>query len=413
MKTNNLLIAATLLVASTALSNPLVTSIIKTADMITLEWDRPTPSFIVEQSQSLVDWNDSALICATSTGTVSSSVQFHIDDMDAMFFKPHFGTAVDPFPDASLWEAVVGARMYTTGGTNQVYDIDFIGITNLTARNKPLSDCTGLEQLPDLAYVAFHNTQITNAASLTNAITVTHLYLFGNPILDVAPLGSMTNLVYLNLDLTSVTNILPLASLPHLSRLDIVYTPLDNFATLSAFTNLTSLEVAHDSITNADFLSSLISLTYLQLGGAYLTGLQDISGLSPLTALRELDLRYNNLSDLSPLARLTLMEDLNLVGNSNVSNISCVNNMPALANIKVSGSQVSDLTPLSSLTNLTYVYLPNNHITDLTPLISNASSGGLGSGDSVYISGNPLSPFAQTNQIPELTNTYGVTVYWP
>jgi hypothetical protein len=36
--------------------------------------------------------------------------------------------------------------------------------------------------------------------------------------------------------------------------------------------------------------------------------------------------------------------------------------------------------------------------------------GGLGAGDAVYLTGNPLSLFAITNQIPLLRDTYGVYV---
>lgn len=39
--------------------------------------------------------------------------------------------------------------------------------------------------------------------------------------------------------------------------------------------------------------------------------------------------------------------------------------------------------------------------------------GGLGTGDYVYVTGNPLSLDARTNQIPRLRNVYGVTVIGP
>ncbi|MEK7677470.1 MAG: hypothetical protein AAB676_16710 [Verrucomicrobiota bacterium] len=65
------------------------------------------------------------------------------------------------------------------------------------------------------------------------------------------------------------------------------------------------------------------------------------------------------------------------------------------------------------MTNLTSLELQNNFITDLAPLFTNTTQNGFGAGDQVFLSGNPLSSFARTNQIPALRNTYGVAVPWP
>lgn len=62
---------------------------------------------------------------------------------------------------------------------------------------------------------------------------------------------------------------------------------------------------------------------------------------------------------------------------------------------------------------MTSLNLMDSQITDLAPLLTNAAARGLGPGDQVWLGGNPLSKFAQTNQIPILRNTYGVSVYWP
>ena len=127
MTRKHLLIASMLLAASIARSSPLVTHITKSGDTITLEWDAPAPSFIVEQSPSLVNWADSAQICATSTGDVSYSAQFAIEDASCMFFKTKFGVLLPPFPDPVFWQEVLNARTYTTGPSDTVYDIDFTG----------------------------------------------------------------------------------------------------------------------------------------------------------------------------------------------------------------------------------------------------------------------------------------------
>ncbi len=401
-----------LLSASIAQSSPLVTTITKSDNTITLEWNTPAPSFIVEQSESLMNWDDSAQVCAVSAGDMTDAVQFESEDANRMFFKSKFGVLLTQFPDPEFWQEVLEARTYSTGPVDTVYDIDFTGVVDLVISNNQVFNCSGIEQLPDVRRVAFAYTQISDLTPVAAAMNLTFLQIYDSPLSDLTPIVNMPNLETLLLQSTQVSNLLPLLSLPKLKSLSVGDCPLADFTTISQFSNLTTLGFAHDSITNADFLSGMSSLTELSLSGSYLDSLQDISGLSALTGLRKLDLRYNNISDISSLTTLTLLEDINLVGNQNISNISCVANMLGLLELKISGTQVSDLTALQQLTNLTWVYLPNNQITDLAPLITNASLGGLGEGDSVYLKGNPLSTHAQTNQIPELRNTYNVEVNW-
>jgi hypothetical protein len=80
-------------------------------------------------------------------------------------------------------------------------------------------------------------------------------------------------------------------------------------------------------------------------------------------------------------------------------NLYCHNN--TLTNLNVSGA--IRLISLDCRTNL---------LTDLSSIVSNAAQGGRGYMFEVYLSGNPLSSFAQTNQIPYLRSK-GVTVVWP
>lgn len=55
-------------------------------------------------------------------------------------------------------------------------------------------------------------------------------------------------------------------------------------------------------------------------------------------------------------------------------------------------NQIVDITPLHQLDKLQRLNLNSNRIEDLTPLIANP---GLGSGDEVYLDGNPLSAQAR------------------
>jgi len=55
-----------------------------------------------------------------------------------------------------------------------------------------------------------------------------------------------------------------------------------------------------------------------------------------------------------------------------------------------------------------WLYLHNNLIADIYPLVGN---GGLGTGDRVYLGGNPLSEDSINTYIPELV-ARGVVVYF-
>ena len=92
--------------------------------------------------------------------------------------------------------------------------------------------------------------------------------------------------------------------------------------------------------------------------------------------LQELRLSHNQIADVTPLANLKSLQELELWDN-----------------------QITDVTPLANLTSLKWLWLSSNQIEDLAPLVANT---GLGEGDRVYLSGNPLSTQALTEQIPAL-----------
>ena len=87
-------------------------------------------------------------------------------------------------------------------------------------------------------------------------------------------------------------------------------------------------------------------------------------------------LSYNQIVDVSPLAHLTNLQELWIWDN-----------------------QVADVSPLVHLTNLQRLELNENQINNIDPLVANT---GLGNGDLVNLSNNPLSAQARTEQIPVL-----------
>jgi len=119
----------------------------------------------------------------------------------------------------------------------------------------------------------------------------------------------------------------------------------------------------------------------------------NLAGLEYCTGLQGLWLAYNNISDLGPLAGLTGLQTLVLNYNA-----------------------ISDVGPLENLMNLSFLSLEWNNITKLGlgsfgvddwGLIANE---GLGTGDSLYLDGNPLVAWALCEEAPVLEDR-DVTVY--
>jgi Leucine-rich repeat (LRR) protein len=109
--------------------------------------------------------------------------------------------------------------------------------------------------------------------------------------------------------------------------------------------------------------TDLVGVGFTSLRAASLHN-QNLSGLEYCTDLTHLELYGNNISDISVLASLTKLRDIYLWNN-----------------------QIVDITPLTDLVQLKYVFLYNNLIQDILPLFLNT---GLGAGDIVNLSGNPL-----------------------
>ncbi len=149
---------------------------------------------------------------------------------------------------------------------------------------------------------------------------------------------------------------------------------------------LTTLEAQHAGISDLTGLEFATNLTWLDLYSNHLT---NISALSGLTNLR--DLFFGSISDISALSGLTFLTQLRIDGIDGID-----------------GNKLTDISALSGLTNLTDLWLSNNSITDISPLVANT---GLGSGDEVSLSNNPLSKTSLNTHIPALESR-GVTVHY-
>ncbi len=362
---------------------------------------------------------------------------------DFLIFTASFGKEVSPpdgatqvaIPDTNL--RVVIADSLGKASDAPITQAEMATLTRLAASNKNIRDLTGLEFATNLtaldlggAFVGgewVNSNEISNLSPLSNLTSLETLVLENNSISDVTPLSNMTRLIRLDLSSNNISNVTPLSNLTSLEWLWLNNNSISNltgleFATnltvldlggayvggewvnsneisnLSPLSNLTSLErlyLDNNSISDVTPLSNLIRLIRLYLDS---NNISNVTPLSNMTSLERLVLGNNSISNVTPLSNLTSLEWLGLDSNS-ISNVTPLSNLTSLEWLGLGNNSISNVTPLSNMTSLERLWLNNNSISDLAPLVANT---GLGSGDKVDVSNNPLSATSINIHIPAL-----------
>ena len=195
--------------------------------------------------------------------------------------------------------------------------------------------------------------------------------------------AEMVGLTFLLAPGRGISSLVGLECATALEQLYLGHSQISDISPLSGLTALERLYLDNNQISDISPLSGLTALELLGLGQNQIS---DISPLSGLTALQSLNLGQNSISDASPLSGLTALEWLNLSQNS-ISDASPLSGLTALEWLNLSQNSISDASPLSGLTALEWLSLDNNQISNIRPLVSNA---GLGGGDFLWLSDNPL-----------------------
>ena len=247
-----------------------------------------------------------------------------------------------------------------------LYDGDLGSITHLEEQNRRVFSLEGIQHLSGLRSLrlgSFEGNDLGPLANLTNlgSLSLGQGVWDGGGIEDVTPLENLTNMTHLKLYRNKISDIRPLEKMTNLDLLDLHNNQVTTLAPLANMANLRWLGMDHNKIS-------------------------DIGGLENLTKLRTVFLTQNQIKDLSPLE--------NLIG---------------LWTIILSWNQIEDVTPLENLINLSTIGLENNRIEDISPLVANA---GLGEGDSVYLSYNPLNNQALIEHISALRARGTRVRYW-
>jgi len=183
---------------------------------------------------------------------------------------------------------------------------------------------------------------------------------------------------------------------------------IENISGLEYCRNLTGLylgsrtvsdlrAIYKNSISDLKPIENLTNLTDLNLSGNQLDD-SDLVYLENLTNLTWLGLGGNRISDISPLANLIQLITLYL-DNNQISDITPLADLSKLEHLGVDYNQISDISPLANLIQLITLHLNGNQISDISPLLDNS---GIGSGDEINLTGNPLNVVSCNSYIPQL-----------
>ena len=284
-------------------------------------------------------------------------------------------------------------------GDNLISDIvplsNLTNLTKLYLSDNLISNVSALSRMTNLNYLRLSDNLISDIVPLPDLTNLTELYIDNNLISDIVPLSNLTNLTHLFLYYNAISDISALSNLTNLTYLWLHSNLISDVSALSGLTNLTSLLLFKNSISDVSALSNLTNLTDLSLSS---NPISDVSALSGLTNLISLSLNYNLISDVSALSNLTNLAYLHVFNNS-ISDVSALSNLTNLTSLYLHNNAISDISALSNLTNLGILLLYNNSISDIAPLVANT---GLGRGDEVDVSLNPLSATSINTHIPAL-----------
>ncbi len=129
---------------------------------------------------------------------------------------PPTDTTLVTLPDLSLEAAIREAINKPEG---PIFMSDLKSLTMLEARERGISDLTGLEYCVNLEYLELWYNNISDLSPLADLTTLDYLFLTSNNISDISPLAGLTNLDYLYLNSNNISDISPLAGLTNLDYL--------------------------------------------------------------------------------------------------------------------------------------------------------------------------------------------------
>ena len=227
---------------------------------------------------SLYDGTKSSytVIVTVSDGSLTDTITVTINVTDAA--EPLTATTAIDIPDPNLRAKIEAALGKTSGDPISTAEMETL--TTLSAQDAGITNLTGLE----------------------TATNLTHLYLWGNTIMDISTVAGLTKLTHLYLHENTISDISAVAGLTNLIYLRIGDNEISDISAVAHLTKLEWLDAPNNSVTDINAVTTLANLTSLTLNG---NNISDISPAGGLTNLLELVISDNDISNLSPLVANT------------------------------------------------------------------------------------------------------------
>ncbi len=263
-------------------------------------------------------------------------------------------------------------------------DANFEALIRVTL-NKPTGNITDsdLETITSLSGGGWNISNISGIEYCTNLQTLT---LWGNQISNISSLSNLLNLKVIGMDANQIIDIYPLVQNSGIGSGDIVYLTNNPLSSASINTYIPQLEARGVTVHYG-------SGTVITFSDANFEALIRVTLNKPT----------GNITD-SDMETITSLSG----GGWNISNISGIEYCTNLQTLTLWGNQISNISSLSNLLNLKVIGMDANQIIDIYPLVQNS---GIGSGDIVYLTNNPLSSTSINTYIPQL-EARGVTVHY-
>ena len=254
-------------------------------------------------------------------------------------------------------------------GTKAIRPSTMATLTTLNAKERNISDITGLEFAVNLEELNISGNPISDFSPLSGCVNLVRLFMWGQdpPKTDLSPLANLTKLEILEVQEFRSDDLSFLTRLTNLRELQFYGGPTGGrgISPVSSLIKLRKLRFRHQNIDDISPLANLIHLEWLDLNH---NRFDDISSLRNLTKLEFLELDNNKISNIEPLRHLTNLSELQLF-NGYVSDVSPLARLTNLRELYLSWNSISDVSPLAGLTNLETLILDNNNITDISPVI--------------------------------------------
>jgi len=293
-------------------------------------------------------------------------------------------------PDTNLNAVVRATLQIPTGPLTQT---DMLGLLNLSAGGKQITNLAGLESAISLNILDLDANSITNfdiGSALTN---LTILDLFQNHLTKFDLTNGSTKLSILDLAFNSIGQCLLRDGLTNLDTLFLEGNGLTTFTFPPGLTALTQLDLSDNSLASLTVRPEMTNLVTLSVFANQLTNLTLPANLVHLASI---DADINHLRNLDLPAGLTNLSFI-VARDNQLTNLTIPADMKNLNFIDLGGNQLLNFTLPAGLNRLNFLRLPDNKLTSLT------LPAGLTNLTSLFLQGNQLTNVSFSEDLHQLT----------